>query len=1510
MNYTSSKLSTIHLVLTICIFFFIAILRLNTLHAASPTLVTQSGNSICNIVAFSLNGKLAASGGFSPDKSVYIYDVASGRQIRQIDGHTGTISAIAFSKDNNHVISGDIYGNVLVHNIATGEETLRQSVDARSLKDIVVLPSTGELVFAVAGIVSFRNLEDLVIKRVLHKKKAYATDLAVSKFGRFLAVGSADGKAYLYDLEDAGMTNVFDFNPNKHRISATVSSVAFSPDNRFVAVGGNLGISGDNGYVRIWDLQSSKLLGDLRQDKWVKVVRFNMNGDLLTLSYDGTCRLWNIAEHIIMEKVAKIHRSNGSSAVISPDGRFLLTDGLSLHDASSLDLKYKLFGKSSPLTSIAASSKDTFLATGDFNGMCFVWDLKKGYAKRLVNGHNHIITTMEFASDGKTLLTAGADQTVNVWDVKESEQLDPKVKPPGITLSVDFSHDGSLIVTSGTDHEANIWDVVTGHLIKSFGSTGGGGTIAAFSPKGDRILFGNVRGEIVIADVNSGSIITRKKLHYMPTGVSAFSPDGSLIVSTSAGISNPLHFLNAITGDLFFQINGSYGYVTSLSFSNNGKTLVTGHNDKLIRLWDIEARSEKRRLRDKFSSNHLTEFSNDEKHVITVTRYPQVVVWDLEPESFKTQIKKLEGGCKTTAISYDKQWLAVGGNDGVIRVFNILTGKVIGKIGDDNNKLLTVSLAFSPDKKRLVSSCSSGLVQVWDISNLTDISEACRLGKKLAISTCRFDEFLENYKQRSLPMPYSLKDNGGIRGYACWSSFTTKLGGLHNSSNRKKCGDFGPIFGLAISPDGRNIATAEWGAAIRMLDCESGLSSRFVGHKGSVSNVTFTPDSSELLSTGFDGNTILWNLETHKGKTLATQEKPIRSAIISRDGKYAFTGSDDETVKILDLSTGNVQHIFKNHFGGVHAMCLTNEKDEVATGTGEGVLRILNIKTKSVGEVGRHASDITALAVLPDSGFVASTSNDRTARIWDTEQRRELCRLVSDPNGGWLVIDPYGRFDRSDMKSLPDLHWIFPDNPFQPLSPEIFMRDYYEPKLLARVLAGEKLKPVPPLADLNRAQPLMKNIWFEETDQPDRVTVLVEVVSTSHEFILEGNHRKKPPGVYDVRLFRDGRLVGQYPKPKDKQYAISYDSIAEEKKNWKEETVVLEGEGSEIIRFEDIRLPCGKDIKQVEFTSYAFNEDRVKSVTSPPVIYELSNDILEVEPKAYLIAIGVKDYESSAWNLQYAANDATIFQEVVSGKLEKAGDYKIVPTTLISDGSQKTAAKAQIKACLKGLSDKVAPDDLVIVFFSSHGYTDKNGEFYILPYDIGKGREKCIELSQDMLRKCISSEELSRWLREIDGGEMVLIVDACHSAATVDQPGFKPGPMGNRGLGQLAYDKGMRVLAASQADDYAIEHPKVELGILTHALVRDGLEANQGDYKPNDGVIHLGEWLNYTVKRVPRLYQEVKEDKIQDFGLGTFPKTKVAIRDVPEEDSSLEKKNSFQQPALFDYSKTTKKVVF
>ena len=142
-----------------------------------------------------------------------------------------------------------------------------------------------------------------------------------------------------------------------------------------------------------------------------------------------------------------------------------------------------------------------------------------------------------------------------------------------------------------------------------------------------------------------------------------------------------------------------------------------------------------------------------------------------------------------------------------------------------------------------------------------------------------------------------------------------------------------------------------------------------------------------------------------------------------------------------------------------------------------------------------------------------------------------------------------------------------------------------------------------------------------------------------------------------------------------------------------------------------------------------------------------------------------------------------------------------------------------------------------------------------------------------------------------------MIVDSCHSAAAVDTEGFKPGPMGSRGLGQLAYDKGMRILTSTQADDVALESALIKQGILTYALTHDGIEAEQADLN-RDKTITLAEWLQYGVQRVPGLYEEVMKGNVQQFGRGD--RAVVHVKS---------KQSTFQRPSLFDFTKNKRDVL-
>ena len=536
----------------------------------------------------------------------------------------------------------------------------------------------------------------------------------------------------------------------------------------------------------------------------------------------------------------------------------------------------------------------------------------------------------------------------------------------------------------------------------------------------------------------------------------------------------------------------------------------------------------------------------------------------------------------------------------------------------------------------------------------------------------------------------------------------------------------------------------------------------------------------------------------------------------------------------------------------------------------------------------------------------------------------------------WVFTDGSGHFDLNDIEKQTAGYWVMPDDPFRALAPEIFMRDYYEPRLLKRLIECHKEEPtnkeacsqfrnVRTVTSINRVQPEVEIVSVEaEKDKIDEVAVTVAITSVEGRYGAPGQERVWQSGVYDLRLFRAGQLVRQVPEIDEVE---SLDSSSEEweLKHWRESRRLVDKPGRLIIEVRHVRVPLRAIQDHIEFSAYAFNEDRVKSQTTVRS-YEVRHD-LQAPRHAYLIAVGVSAYESPEWDLRYADNDARRLPDVLVPRLAATGTYDEIVTVLITSSWSKDTAgtrslitsdatKKNIESVLAVLSGagraedlpaglvargtlrKAGPDDLVLILYSSHGYADQKGNFYVFPYDIGNTPGK--KVSAEILARAISSAELSLWLRNVDAGETVLIIDACHSAASVEGSGFKPGPMGARGLGQLSYDKGMRILASTRADDLAWESESIREGLLSFALLQEGLVEGKADYRPTDGTIGIGEWLSFGAERVPQLYKD-------DRTMGSRSPSKLTIFDSRTrasrrvEAGGRDVTTEAQQPALFNY---------
>jgi len=526
-----------------------------------------------------------------------------------------------------------------------------------------------------------------------------------------------------------------------------------------------------------------------------------------------------------------------------------------------------------------------------------------------------------------------------------------------------------------------------------------------------------------------------------------------------------------------------------------------------------------------------------------------------------------------------------------------------------------------------------------------------------------------------------------------------------------------------------------------------------------------------------------------------------------------------------------------------------------------------------------------SVAFAPDGSLVAVLDTGGAVKLFEVESGNLLARLLSLSDGGWAVAGADGRYDASDPGNVGRLSWIVEDEPLYPVPVEAFIQEYYEPRLLARRIAGEDFAPLAPPQDKNRVTPEIDRIDIDPPvkrgDAAPTVTVRVAVA--------EGDRNGVKSGLGAVKLFRDGQLV-----------ALAEDPRFGER-------------GRTELQFDGIALP--PDEASVTFSAYAFNADGIKGVSA-----EQDYDIPQIftadaARRAFVIAVGVNTYDNPAWNLAYAAYDAEATVEMLKDRLEASGDFQeVYGVPLLSLGSgtaeePRLARRDVIEAVIGQLAGrpvdaalpevvraripvlpKARPQDLVYIAFAGHGFAGADGRFHFFPQEFGAGSTGR-QLTDELIKASLDSDRLTGLLRDIDARDMVLVIDACNSAASVEGAGFKPGPMGSKGLGQLAYDKSMRVLAASQAEAVALESDQLRHGALTYALLKEGLEAGQADRAPNDGSISLQELLGYSRDRVPDLYRSLRAGTFEPQGRGAFSLFEEEAKpNIPA-----------QQPSLFDF---------
>ncbi len=1025
-------------------------------------------------------------------------------------------------------------------------------------------------------------------------------------------------------------------------------------------------------------------------------------------------------------------------------------------------------------------------------------------------GHAAQVVALAFTSDGKLLASGSVDHTVKIWDALAGTELRALKGHDMSVLSVAFSPDDKLIASGSADNTVKVWEVNTGAAKQTLRGHSLYVQSVEFSPDGKLLASGSADQKVKLWDVKTGTEL-RTLLPNIDPNYSvglrvAFSRDGKTLITAGEVVKlwevHSGRLIRTIELDGFGPIP-----VFPIAASPDGKVFVTG--GKTIRVWDFTTGE---MVRSFPGDARELSFSRDGR-TLAGTGGLEIKTWDFNSGR---ELKSWEGppqGVESVALNPDGKVLATGNYDHTVRLWDSNKADELRVLRGQTDRI--ASVALSGDGKLLVSGIMGTIgrydsVRVWDPGN-------GQLLKPLTAASISIHSIEINHDGSKL-----IGTGSGSASYSQWNL------SVSDSVKKVQYPQSGPSGfrpgRLSMSADARWVALGGRNGVVKLLELESGREIfSLPGHKNDVWALAITKKGDVVASADSDTTIKLWSSTGQVLRVLKGHSGGVGALAFTPNGTKLASGSHDKAIILWDVATGTAEDSFVGNNAWVNSVAFSHDGSKLACGNEDGVVRVWDVKTRRpLHTMTGHKDRVDSVVFSSDNKLLISGSFDTSLKLWDVASGQELASLFSMGQQDWLVLTPDGLFDGSPA-AWNQILWRFSPRLLDVAPVELFFNEYYYPGLLAEIYAGKRPRAPQNIAQKDRRQPVL-------TLSVDEARVAA-ANSGSRSVAVKLEISQAPAGAQDVRLFRNGALV----------------------KAWRGD--VLKGQGRVMLETQ-IPIVAGAN----RLTAYAFNRDSVKSTDATLTV--TGNDSLKQSGTLYILAIAVNKYANPEFDLRYAVADATDFAAELQNqetKLKNFGRTEIIPL------HDTQATKPNILGAMSSLAARVKPEDAVIVYYAGHGTAQQN-QFYLIPHDLGyQGPRNKIDPAslKTVLSRSISDRELERAFEGIDAGKLLLVIDACNSGQALEAEEKRRGPMNSKGLAQLAYEKGIYILTAAQSYQAAMEPSDLKHGLLTYALVEEGLKKDAADLEPKDGTLLVREWFSYVMKRVPQIQQQKMKEASQ-----------------------------------------------
>lgn len=475
--------------------------------------------------------------------------------------------------------------------------------------------------------------------------------------------------------------------------------------------------------------------------------------------------LWGLASIVLQASAATAqerpvlmldsggHMGLVSSVVFTPDGKYLVSTGydkvIRVWDWQAGQVVRVLRGQvgagdEGRINAVALSPDGRRLAAagqmalrGQLAQPIRIYDFETGELVQLLTGHTGKIIALAFSPDGMRLLSGSGDRTAVLWDVTTGRLLHRLDRHKAEVYGVGFTPDGARVVTGSFDRMIRLWRSADGRLIAELNALKD--YALAVSRKDGTIASGSLDGEIRLWDSGTGRHLSTFKQGRTVVGSLNFSPDGRWLLSTCGGGNScdvdAQYIWDITNGNVIQAYRGHDNSVLAAAISPDGRLVATGGGDQHeIHIWDLQTGQNKKILRGTGNPVWAAGFAADGSSIAWGHMWekhdPGNGYGPLQYELRLPGAGSVLGRPERLENASAEKWLrartkhgphslahAKGGGYGLDAVLRIeKSGKLVARIQRDfSNGYSHRAYGFSPDGETIISGGSNGYLAAYDL---------------------------------------------------------------------------------------------------------------------------------------------------------------------------------------------------------------------------------------------------------------------------------------------------------------------------------------------------------------------------------------------------------------------------------------------------------------------------------------------------------------------------------------------------------------------------------------------------------------------------------------------------------------------------------------------------------------------------------------------------------------------------------------------------------------------------